>query len=222
MLESEKFEPLFPWEKKLRFKIKRHLEGAPFDHDWSHALRTRNYALQISKKEKVDLEIIVAASLLHDTGHTEESHQNHMVLSMRLAERWLEEVDFPSQKIPQVLEAIEFHDEMWWPSPQDFPSNNKELLILEDADKLDALGAIGLARTLIFISRHWSSWPSSDSRPTKASQKEKHFQMIQHIKKLLKIKDRMNTEEGKRLALAKHKFIKDFLKRFYLEWQGKG
>ncbi len=160
-------------------------------HGLDHVMRVRKLALLIardliSKGIAVDLEVLELASLLHDIGRV-VSEENHAIVSAKIAKKILKCLGYPEDKIESVVHAIEAHS---------YSSNIKprtiEAMILSDADKIDALGAIGIARVISYGAIKGRSL--SDSL--------KHF-----IEKILRLKDMMYTELGKKLARERSKIV---------------
>jgi uncharacterized protein len=189
-------------------------------HDKSHVERVYNMAFRIAEEEgaDVDLDVIKAAVLLHDVARAMEDEgkiKDHALESAKIARRILLEVGFPKEKMGKVLYCIKAHR---------FRGNSKpkvlEAQILQDADRLDMLGAIGLAR--VFNRGGWSNQPIYDpSIQPKKKYDGKSLTSVNHIyEKILKIKDTINTRTGKRIAEERHKFVEQYLQRLLKEWKG--
>ena len=160
-------------------------------HDWPHTGRVLRNALRISKKEGGDKDIIVASALLHDIGYA-RNEAHHEIESAQMAKRLLVQSGFPKSKIPAVLSCIKKHR---------FSKGHKaetiEEQILQDADKLDAMGAIGVARCFL-----WTG-----ERRMRMEIGVEHFH-----EKLLKLGSRMNTKQGRRMAKSRHDYMISYLK----------
>ncbi|MEM3507486.1 MAG: HD domain-containing protein [Candidatus Bathyarchaeia archaeon] len=189
-------------------------------HDKFHVERVYNLALQIAKGEveNVDADVLKAAVLLHDVARVMEDEgkvKNHAAESAKIAKKILQEVGFPKEKIEKVVYCIKAHR---------FRTNMKpksmEAQILQDADRLDMLGAIGIAR--VFNRGGWGNIPIHDpSIPPKEKYDGKSLTSVNHIyEKILKIKDTINTRTGKKIAEERHKFVEQYLQRFLKEWKG--
>jgi uncharacterized protein len=187
-------------------------------HDKSHVERVYNLALRIAQKEDADLEVIKAAVLLHDIARAMEDEgkiEDHALESAKMATKILEEVDFPKKKAARVISCIETHRFKKGLQPQSL-----EAKILQDADRLDIIGAIGIAR--VFARSGWSNLPIYNPEiPPKGEYDGKSFTAINHIhEKILKVKDSVNTKTAKEIAKERHRFVEQFLKRFLKEWNG--
>ena len=135
------------WKRKLEKKVKDYLKDYPACHDFYHHDRTKKYALEIAKKVKCDEDIVYAGALIHDIGYkgNEQDDSRHNHYGMKLAKKWLKEISFSAQKIDDVLEVIRLHDNVSWADDHE-PTEHVEVKIVQDADRLDNLGAIGMAR----------------------------------------------------------------------------
>ncbi|MGB9728706.1 MAG: HD domain-containing protein [Thermoprotei archaeon] len=189
-------------------------------HDKFHVERVYNLALRIAKEEdsNVDLEVIKAAALLHDIARAMEDEgkiDDHAIESAKIAKKILQEVGFPETKIEKVVYCIMMHR-----FRNDLKPESLEAQILQDADRLDMLGAIGIAR--VFSRGGWSNIPIYD--PAVLPKKKydgKSLTSVNHIyEKILKIKDTINTKTGKKIAEERHKFVEEFLERLLKEWKG--
>jgi len=187
--------------------VKMILNKETTGHDYFHALRVMNNALEISKDKAVNLNIIKVSALTHDlidrkvTNNIDKSIEE---LKLELELAMFQETDI--KNIINIIQDISY-------SKGRIP-NSLEGKIVQDADRLDALGAIGIARTFAFGGKNNRMIynPNVDDRMDSIS----HFH-----DKLLKLKNLMNTEEAKNIAEKRSKYMNEFLKRFYLEWEGK-
>ncbi len=162
-------------------------------HGYPHVHRVRELALQIaSHYSEVDKEVIELAALLHDIARNGPGKADHAFTSAKVAELLLRSMGYPEQKVALVVEAISTHSYSADREPQSL-----EAKILSDADKLDALGAIGVARVFLYS--------GAIGRGIEES--------IAHIKtKILKLPDLMKTPEGRELALKRVKVVEEFIK----------
>jgi len=188
-------------------------------HSKSHVERVYNLALRIAKEENADLDVVKAAALLHDVARALEDEgkiDDHAAEGAKMARKLLEEVNFPREKIDKIIHCIEVHR---------FRKNVKveslEAKILQDADRLDIIGAIGIAR--VFARGGWENMPIHDpSIPPKKKYDGRSLTSVNHIyEKILKVKDTFNTAAAKKIAEERHKFVEQFLERFLKEWEGK-
>ncbi len=187
-------------------------------HDRHHVTRVYNLATRLARKEKADLDIIKASALLHDIARAMEDEgtiSDHAKEGAEMARKILQEVNFPKEKIDNVILCVETHRFKKGQAPKSL-----EAKILQDADRLDMLGAMGIARA--FTRGGWSNQPIHDpSIPPKAKYDGKSESSVNHIyEKLLKIKDTINTETAKRIAEERHRYVEQFLERLLEEWKG--
>lgn len=214
--------------EKLRPEIEKIFKEDSSGHDIGHLERTMQNALFIQKYEGGDKLVIGIAAFLHDLHRTISPKLGKYCSpkeSLPIIEKLLEKINFPKEKKEKVLKAIEFHEEYNWND-----KNNKkreiEILILQDADNLDALGAIGIARTFYYggaykIPMYDKSIPINEEYDY-SEDKENDPSSIHHFyHKLLKLSKYMNTKTAKKIAKGKTKIIKTFLKEFINECEGK-
>ncbi|WP_456365398.1 HD domain-containing protein [Thermococcus sp.] len=181
----------------------RHFFEREGTHGFSHVERVFNLCLHIGKEEEADLEVLALASLLHDVARPLESAgrvEDHAVEGARIARHFLRSIGYPEEKVKEVAHAIEAHRFSRGPEPETL-----EAKILSDADKLDAIGAIGVARVFMYSGEHGRSIEDSLA----------HFE-----EKILKLKDLMYTETAKRLAEERHRFTVEFIGRIRREIEG--
>jgi len=187
-------------------------------HSKSHVERVYNLAVKIAREENADLDIVKAAALLHDIARAMEDEgkiEDHTVEGAKMARKVLEEVNFPKEKLEKVIHCIEVHR---------FRNNVKteslEAKILQDADRLDMIGAIGIAR--VFSRGGWQNMPIHDpSIPPKERYDGRSLTSVNHFyEKILKIKDTLNTSTAKKIAEERHKFVEEFLERLFKEFKG--
>ncbi len=163
-------------------------------HDDSHVSRVIRIAKYIAEREGANVDIVVAAAELHDIVRDAE---NHAVASAKLARKILKNRGFDDEFIEAVAHAIEAHSFSSGIEPRSL-----EAKVLSDADKLDAIGAIGIARTFMYAGERGRSIEDT----------LKHFE-----EKLLKLKDLMHTETARKIAEERHKFLKEFYERLKRE-----
>ena len=188
-------------------------------HDKSHVERVYNLAVRIAKEENADLDVVKAAVLLHDIARAMEDEgkiEDHATEGARMARKVLEEVNFPKEKIDEVIHCIEAHR-----FKKGVEAESLEAKILQDADRLDIIGAIGVAR--VFTRGGWGNLPIYDpSIPPKEEYDGRSLSSVNHIyEKILKVKDTINTNTAKEIAEERHKFVEQFLERLLKEWKGK-
>lgn len=187
-------------------------------HGKTHVERVYNLALRIAEKENADLDIIKASVLLHDVARAMEDEgkiEDHALEGAKMARKILEEVNFPKEKTDSVVRCIEVHR-----FKKNIKINDLEAKILQDADRLDMIGAIGIAR--VFARGDWQNMPiHNPAIPSKAKYDGKSLTSVNHIyEKILKVKDTFNTTTAKKIAKERHRFVEEFLDRFLREWKG--
>ena len=204
------------WIRQVELAVQQHLGGESSGHDPHHAFRVRDVAIRIAAIIGADGDVVEAAALLHDIGHG-TGRADHAVRGAALAPCTLSESGFPEKKIRAVVNCIEHHH--WKPGRAGDPQKpTAEYQAFADADRLDALGAIGIARTFAFGGAHgrplWS--PCSERVP----QGPYGASSIHHFyEKLLQLPKDMYTEPGRRLAVRRVAVMDQFLQVFYLEWE---
>lgn len=207
-------------EKTINF-VKKNLEGAEAGHDWFHIERVWKLSKKIAKNEEANAEIVELAALLHDIADP-KFHNGDETLATKISLEFLKSIDVEENTIHQVLyiiENISFKNRSQAP---EIPSI--ELQIVQDADRLDAIGAIGIARTFNFGGFKNNLMYHPDIQPqlnmSKEEYKKSNGTTINHFyEKLLLLKDLMNTETAKKIASERHDFMLKFLDEFYKEWK---
>lgn len=200
--------------------VKEKLKGAEAGHDWFHIERVWKLSEKIAETEKCNKEVVELSALLHDIADP-KFHNGDETIALKVSRVFLESQQVPEEVIAQVLfiiKNISFknRDEV----PQDLPV---ELKIVQDADRIDAIGAIGIARTFNFGGFKNNLMYDPDIEPklnmSKEEYKKSNGTTINHFyEKLLLLKDLMNTEKGKQMAEERHGFMLKFLDQFYKEW----
>lgn len=201
--------------------VKQTLDGAEAGHDWFHTERVWKLARKIQKLEGGNLQIIELSALLHDIADP-KFHNGDEDLALELSEKFLKNQNVESEIIEKVLfiiKHISFKNRK--EAPENLPL---ELKIVQDADRLDAIGAIGIARTFNFGGFKNNLMYHPDIKPnmnqTKEEYKASNGTTINHFyEKLLLLKDGMNTLYAKKLAEERHQFMLLFLEKFYQEWE---
>ncbi len=209
-------------EQTIAF-VKAKLEDAEGGHDWFHTERVYRNALLISKSENVDELIVALAALLHDIADS-KFHNGDETLGPHIAREFLFENNVDSVVIEHVVKIIEnmsFKNAL--DSTQKFSSS--ELEVVRDADRLDAIGAVGIARCFNyggFKNRVlYDPKIPPNLNMTKAMYKASKSPTINHFyEKLLLLKDQMHTKTAKQIAKQRHQFMEGYLKQFYAEWNG--
>ena len=206
----------------IRF-VKKQLDTAEGGHDWFHIERVYKLALRIAEKEAdVDVLVVQLAALLHDIADS-KFHDGDETIGPRLAREFLSKQQLPTEQLEQVIAIIENISFKGGNQVQTYFS--KELAVVQDADRLDAIGAIGIARTFNyggFKNRAlYDPAIPPDLQLSKEAYKKSKAPTLNHFyEKLLRLKDLMHTETARELAAERHQFMEQFLSRFYSEWEG--
>jgi len=204
--------------------VKNTLINAEGGHDWFHTERVYNNALLISKTENVNRFVVQLGALLHDIADS-KFHDGDETLGPDLARSFLFKYNLDSSVIDHlvnIIKHISFKNSL--DGIQNFTS--RELEVIQDADRLDAIGAIGIARCFNYGGfKNRSLYDPSikpDLNMTKDSYKTSNSPTINHFyEKLLLLKDQMHTKTGRTIAEKRHRFMELYLKQFYKEWNGK-
>lgn len=202
--------------------VKKQLENAESGHDWFHVERVYKNALLIAKEEICNLEVVQLAALLHDIADS-KFHDGDESIGPKIARDFLTKVNVTEENINHVVNIIENISFKGGNFQQNFHS--KELEIVQDADRLDAIGAIGIARTFNYGGYKNRAIYNPEMLPnlsmTKEEYKNSTAPTINHFyEKLLLIKDKINTKTGKKIAQKRHDFMELYLEQFYREWNG--
>jgi uncharacterized protein len=209
-------------EKTILF-VKEKLKNAEGGHDWFHIERVYKNAQLIALEEDCNKTIVALGALLHDIGDS-KFHNGDETVGPKIARVFLEEEKVEEDTIQHVIHIIENISFKGGNIAQKF--NSKELAIVQDADRLDAIGAIGIARTFNYGGFKNRTIYDPTIQPnlnmTKEEYKNSEAPTINHFyEKLLLLKDKMNTKTGVKIAAQRHLFMEQFLFQFYEEWEGK-
>lgn len=202
--------------------VKQQLQDAEGGHDWFHIERVYKNAVLIAQEETCDLTVVKLGALLHDIADA-KFHDGNEEIGPETARKFLEDQNVPEEIIEHVVQIIKNISFKGGNFIRTFAS--KELEIVQDADRLDALGAIGIARAFNyggFKNRAlYNPTISPKLNMTKEEYKKSDSPTLNHFyEKLLLLKDKMNTERGKKLAQERHRYMEAFLSQFYAEWEG--
>lgn len=190
-------------------------------HDWFHIERVVNLAMQIAVKENADTDLVELAALLHDVGdhkfYAEDNAQEHQVAQI------MKRFGASQQQVDDILEIV--LSVSYKGALVDTLARTIEAKCVQDADRLDALGAIGVARAFAFGGNRNRAIYDPEVLPIKhetfiAYKNDKSHTINHFYEKLLLLKDRMQTQTGRKLAEEKHAFIELFLSTFLKEWKG--
>lgn len=202
--------------------VKQTLANAEGGHDWWHIFRVWQLSKRIAEIEKADMLVVELGALLHDIADS-KFHDGDEELGPQMAREFLVSQDADEQVILHVEKIIANISYKGGGVLQQFKS--LELNVVQDADRLDALGAIGISRTFNYGGFKKREMYNPEIKPalnmTKEEYKNSTAPTINHFyEKLLLLKDRMNTTTGKSMAKHRHKFMEQYLDEFYREWNG--
>ena len=208
-------------QKTIEF-VKETLKNAEGSHDWFHIERVYKSATTIAIKENANLLIVQLGALLHDIADS-KFHNGDEKIGPTVAKKFLTSINAEKDVIEHVVKIIENISFKGGNFKQNFYS--KELECVQDADRLDAIGAIGIARCFSYGGYKERALYNPEILPNLNMSKEEYKNStaptINHFyEKLLLLKDKMNTETGKKLAEERHIFMEQFLSQFYAEWDG--
>lgn len=202
--------------------VKEKLNDAEGGHDWFHIERVYKNALLIAKDTPCDLTVVKLGALLHDIADS-KFHNGDEAIGPKTARLFLESENVPEDIIKHVVNIIE--NISYKGGNFEIKFTSAELDIVQDADRLDAIGAIGVARAFNYGGFKDRTIYDPNIAPitnmTKEEYKKNNAPTINHFyEKLLLLKDKMNTETGKEIATERHRFMETFLSQFYAEWDG--
>ncbi len=204
--------------------VKTTLQGAEGGHDWFHIERVWKNSIHIAKNEDVDLFIVEMGALLHDIADA-KFHEGDENVGPKKARKFLEGLNVDEniiQHIENIIKNISYKNSLE-SGLKKFRS--KELDVIQDADRLDAIGAIGIARAFNYGGfknmELYNPEIKLNLHQSKEEYKKSKAPTINHFyEKLLLLKDKMNTRSGRQFALERHKFMEQYLDQFYKEWEG--
>lgn len=209
--------------QKIADEVRQKLEGEGSGHDWWHIVRVWNMAKRIGVSENADMFVVEIAALLHDIADW-KFYDGDDTIGPKMARQILEKYSIPINVTDHVCDII---------ASMSFKGANVktemktlEGKVVQDSDRLDAIGAIGVARVFAYSGHKNRSIYDPNEKPSRHKSKEAYFKnkssAINHFyEKLLLLKDRMNTKTAKQLAEGRHQFIEKYLERFFQEWGGK-
>ncbi len=202
--------------------VKAKLENAEGGHDWFHIERVFKNVVAIADNEVCDVTVVKLGALLHDIADS-KFHNGDETIGPKIAREFLESEKVDEETIQHVIHIIENISFKGGNVQKQFSS--KELDIVQDADRLDAIGAIGIARAFNyggFKNRPlYNPQIAPNLHMSKEEYKNSEAPTINHFyEKLLLLKDKMTTETGKQIAKERHQYMEGFLSQFYAEWDG--
>jgi len=209
--------------QKTAEHIRSLLSGEGSGHDWWHIRRVWNTARRIGRDEQVTMAVVELAALLHDIADWKFHHGDEKE-GPRKAREWLQSLSVEKGIIGHVCTIIE--ELSYKGAGTATPMSTREGMVVQDADRLDAIGAIGIARAFAYGGYKKRTLYDPGTKPTMHNSVEEYKKnngtTINHFhEKLLLLKDRMNTNTAKRIAEERHRFMEEYLRRFHQEWDGK-
>ncbi len=209
--------------EKIIIKI---FEADSSGHDINHLRRVKNTALKIQEKEGGDKLIIAVSALVHDIHRIIQNKTKQFCSpkdSLPKVREVLQKIELNEEQIKNILHCVEYHEEYNF-SKEGKTVSDIETLVLQDADNLDAIGAIGIARTFMYGGSHsipmWIPEINIEKETYDESDGDDPSVIHHFHSKLLKLKNTMNTETGKAMANQRHKVMNDFIDQFKNEWEG--
>ncbi|MBH0156072.1 HD domain-containing protein [Fictibacillus sp. 5RED26] len=201
--------------------VKDKLRDESSGHDWYHIYRVKNLALNIAEKEGADHFVCVMAALLHDIADEKIAETEEE--GLKEVKQWLESISVEKAYITHIMTII---STMSFKGGSGKEMESIEGKVVQDADRLDAIGAIGIGRTFAYSGAKGQLMydPAIPIRETmtKEQYRNERSTAINHFyEKLLKLKHGMNTPYAKKLADDRHAFLENFLEQFFEEWEGK-
>lgn len=202
--------------------MRSRFDGEGSGHDWWHIWRVWKLAKELGRKEGADLFIVELAALLHDVADW-KFYQGDDKVGSRIARQLLSQYDVSEEDIAPVchiLSTMSFKG-----AGVETKMETLEGKVVQDADRLDAIGAIGIGRAFAYGGHKNQPIHEPSRKPVLHQTKEEYFHnkgtTINHFyEKLLLLKDRLNTQTAKAMASGRHQFMEQFLKRFFEEWEG--
>ncbi|WP_426455193.1 HD domain-containing protein [Paenibacillus sp. S-38] len=200
--------------------VQEQLGGDSSGHDWWHMFRVARTARRMAEVEGADVFICELAALLHDLA--DEKLVEDKEAGQQRIEAWLKDAGAGAGDTAHIMEIIR---NVSYSGGHGAPMRTLEGRIVQDADRLDAIGAIGIGRTFAYGGAKGRLMHDPTEEPRESMTREEYRSSggtaINHFyEKLLKLKDLMNTDTGRALALERHKYMEGFLQQFYQEWEG--
>lgn len=221
--------------QKIKEVAEKELVGADAGHDINHVMRVYHWALKLIKSENnIDLDVLIVAVLLHDIAHVKEKKDRlgkicHARVSAKMAQKILKKFEYPQNKIDKIVHCILAHRYR----TTGVEPKTKEAKILFDADKLDCLGAVGVARSYIWVGRNnakiYTEVPlekyikdnlTGGKRMGRIKNKTKHSPILEYKTKLKYIPDKLYTQKAKKIAKERLKYMELFFDRLKEEIKG--
>jgi uncharacterized protein len=206
--------------EQIKNKAEEHFKKSKGSHGWDHTLRVYKLCLHIGKIEGADMEVLETAALLHDIGRVCEDESKgkvcHAKMGAKMANDLLLLLGIDKEKTAKIIHCIETHRYR-----NDKMPESLEAKILFDADKLDSIGAVGIGRAFLFAGEVGAKLHNkgADIEQTKAYT-EDDTAYREYMVKLRKIRNRMTTSEGKKIAAGRHEYMAGFFDRMDKEAEG--
>ncbi|KUK66547.1 MAG: hypothetical protein XD85_0146 [Parcubacteria bacterium 34_609] len=208
----------------IKQEAKEHLIKGDSSHDWSHIERVYNSAIKIAKEEKANLDVVKIAACLHDIGRNEEIKSNgkicHAEKGAEIAKKMLSKYDIDERLVENIIHCILSHR-----NRNNYKPKTIEAKIIFDADKLDSIGAVGIARDFLFAGIY--NAPLYTGREKEILKNADNYAytrddtaLLEYYYKLSKIKDKIITKTAKKVARDRHNYMKEFFERFNKEIKG--
>jgi len=205
---------------KTKEYAKSKLEGEGTGHDWYHILRVFNTSVFIGKKENADLFVVKLAALLHDIADW-KFNEGNCDIGPNIAREWLQSLNVHYdiiENVTKIIATMSFKG-----GTTNAEQETMEGKVVQDADRLDAIGAIGIARAFAYGGFKERELYNPNIKPQKYEDFEQYKKSVSttvnhFYEKLLLLKDLMNTDSGKSLAIQRHKFMEEYLNQFFREW----
>lgn len=192
-------------------------------HDYFHIMRVRALAVRLAEEEGADVYVAELAALLHDIADW-KFHDGDLSVGPRVASEWLQSLGESKETIDRVaaiIKEVSYKGAGVTTTPE-----SREGKVVQDADRLDALGAIGIARTFAYGGKFERQMYDPDQPPVmhqtfEEYKKAKGTTLNHFYEKIFLLKDRLNTDSARALAEERHKYVEEFVERFLQEWEGK-
>lgn len=202
--------------------VRQEMAGDSSGHDWWHIYRVWKTSLHLAERESADTQVVQLAALLHDIGDW-KFHGGDETVGPRMAREWLISRSVETAVIEHV--AVIIKDLSFKGANVEPPKLSLEGQVVQDADRLDAIGAIGIGRAFAYGGAKGRSMHDPDQPPelhaTFEAYKTRQSSTINHFhEKLLLLKDRLNTASARAYAAERHAFMEEFIRRFMQEWEG--
>lgn len=206
---------------RIRDIARQQFDNAAGSHDWQHTLRVHGLCRRIGPIEGADMRVLEAAAFLHDIGRATQDRANgsvcHAIQGAQLAKEILAPLPLEMDCKSNIVHCVRTHR-----FRGDRPPVTIEAKVLFDADKLDAIGAVGIARAYLFAGELGACLHNPDLPPEQTATYSRNDTGHREFSvKLSKVKDRIITTQGRRLAKERHAFMETFFERFLNEYQGK-